>query len=57
MTDDTTATDRLRQLPAEPDDDPFSDTILLDESDIMETRELRRLVDPNYGLSKDDNEN
>lgn len=41
MTDDIEITDRLRKLPENTDDD--GQTIVLDDDDIMETREMRRL--------------
>lgn len=47
-------TDRLPQL----DDDSleFVDTIVLEESDIMETQELRALIDPDAATSADEDD-
>lgn len=46
MTDDTAITDRLRKLAETEEDELAAETIVLDESDIMPTREMRRLLDP-----------
>lgn len=44
MTDDTGITDRLRKLAEDTDDDMYGQTIVLDDADIMETREMKRLL-------------
>lgn len=44
-------TDCLPQLEEDPAD--FVDTIVLEDSDIMATREMRQLLDPNAGLPED----
>lgn len=49
MADDT---DRLPELPE--DFDEFAETIVLEDSNIMETRELRQLLDPESEASEDD---
>lgn len=46
MTDNAAVTDSLRQLADEPDDDLGGHTIVIDEADIMATREMRALLDP-----------
>lgn len=46
MTDDTAITDRLRKLAEPVDDDMAVETIVLDESDLMETTEFERMTDP-----------
>jgi hypothetical protein len=42
-------TDELPQL----DEADFADTIVLTDSDVMATREMRQLLDPNAGESGD----
>lgn len=49
MADDT---DRLPELPE--DFDEFAETIVLEESDVMATREVRQLLDPDSEASEDD---
>lgn len=46
MAEDTTVTDRLRQLPDEPDDDLGGHTIIIDDTDVMATGELKELLEP-----------
>ena len=45
-------TDELLQL----DEADFADTIVLTDSDVMATREMRQLLDPNAGESGDQGE-
>lgn len=46
MADDSAVTDRLRQLAEATEDELAGDTIVLDDTDLMATTELRQLLDP-----------
>lgn len=54
MSDDTAITDRLRKLGEELADDRATETIVLDDSAIMETAELKRLLDPDQPVERPD---
>lgn len=46
MTDDTEMDDRLRKLAEDTDDDMYAQTIVIDDDDIMGTKEMRQLLYP-----------